>query len=123
MLSELRNLTHLDLPGSESIGVGFNGGPGCGNVYLGKEGWIFRRQITQESAEATEKGGKIVLANLPTPTLKSFAIGGQMMNITRNDDGELEAIWPWTGRMEEWLMEVVPDRRGKFGEMDYDDMW
>jgi hypothetical protein len=108
VLAGLENLTHLDLPESSSLGLGFNGGPGCGNVYFGKEGRIYLRQVTQEGAEATEKGGDIVVANLPH--LTSFTIGGTKANITRTKERIVNATWPWTGRMDEWLVEVVPEQ-------------
>jgi hypothetical protein len=119
VLTRLENLTHLDLPKSSSLGLGFNGGPGCGNVYFGKNGRIYRRQITGEGAEATEKGGEIVVANLPH--LTSFTIGGRKANITRTKEGMVNATWAWTGRMDEWLMEVVPER-SNFRDVKYDSM-
>jgi hypothetical protein len=108
VLTGLENLTHLDLPDSSSLDIGFNGGPGCGNVYFGKEGRIYERQITQEAAEATQQAGDIVVANLPH--LTSFTIGGMKANITRTEERMVSATWPWTGRMDEWLMEMVPDQ-------------
>jgi hypothetical protein len=108
VLTGLENLTHLDLPASSSLGLGFNGGPGCGNVYFGKGGRIYLRQVTKEGAKATEEGGDIVVANLPR--LTSFTIGGRNANITRTEERMVNATWPWTGRMDEWLMEEVPER-------------
>lgn len=119
LLKGLQNLTHLDLPPSWSLGLGFNGGPGCGNVYFGKSGRIYARQIAQEDAEATEEGGDIVTANLPQ--LTSFTIGGRCANITRTEGGMAKATWPWTGRMAEWLMEVEPELPDD-GEVEYDRM-
>lgn len=119
ILTELKNLTHLDLPDSSSLGLGFNGGPGCGNIYFGEEGRIYLREITREGAEATEKGGDLVVANLPH--LTSFTIGGSKPNITRINEKMINAVWPWTGRMDEWLMEMVPERPG-FGDVEYDSM-
>lgn len=110
----MKNLKHLDLPPSSDIGVGFNGGPGCGNVYFGKEGRKYRRQITRESHEATEKGGNIVLATLPH--FSSFTIGGSQPTITRGEDGKVHATWPWTGKMDEEPEE--PD----FEDIEYDSM-
>jgi hypothetical protein len=118
-LTGLENLTHLDLPDSSSLGLGFNGGPGCGNVYFGKEGRIYLHQVTKDGAEATEEGGDIVVANLPH--LTSFTIGGTKANITRTEDGTVNATWPWTGRMDEWLMEKVPDGLDS-GDVEYDSM-
>ncbi|KAE9374917.1 hypothetical protein N431DRAFT_405980 [Stipitochalara longipes BDJ] len=105
MLTELKNLTHLDLPESYELGLGFNGGPFCGNAYFGIEGRKYQRQVIREGAEATEKGGDIVVANLPH--LTSFTIGGEKANITRSE-GMVNVTWPWTGRMDEWLLERVP---------------
>jgi hypothetical protein len=107
VLTGLENLTHLDLPESSSLGLGFDGGPWCGNAYFGKQGRIYLREVTKEGAEATEKGGDIVVANLPH--LTSFTIGGMEANITHNEEGMINATWPWTGRMDEWLMEEVPE--------------
>ena len=90
LLPALENLAHLDLPDSSSIGVGFNGGPGCGNVYFGKHGREYRpggRQIDREARDATELGGKIVVANMPQ--LKSFTIGGQKPEIIRSEEGQI----------------------------------
>ncbi len=116
MLAGLQNLTHLDLPESSSLGLGFNGGPWCGNAYFGKQGRIYRREVAKEGAEATEKGGDIVAANLPH--LSSFTIGGICANITRNEEGMINVTWPWTGRMDEWLMLMVPE----FVDVGYDSM-
>lgn len=107
MLKGLEKLKHLDLPGSSSLGLGFDGGPWCGNVYLGKEGRMYMREVTKEAIETTERGGNIVVANMPH--LIGFTIGGDTPNITRSEGGMVNATWPWTGRVEEWLMEEVPD--------------
>lgn len=119
MLTGLENLTHLDLPGSSSLGLSFDGGPECGNAYFGKGGRAYLRQVTKEGAEATEKGGDIVVANLPY--LTSFTIGGEKPNITRTNEIMINATWPWTGRMDEWLMEEVPELPD-FGDVEYDSM-
>ncbi|PQE27469.1 hypothetical protein CJF31_00009094 [Rutstroemia sp. NJR-2017a BVV2] len=103
MLSGLANLTHLDLPSSSDLGLGFDGGPGCGNFYDGKEGQLYLREVIREGAEATELGGDIVVANLPH--LTSFTIGGQSPCV---DGGIGNLTWPWTGRMDEWLRAEVP---------------
>jgi hypothetical protein len=119
LLTALERLKHLDLPGSSSLGLGFDGGPGCGNAYDGKDGRSYMREVTRESIEATEKGGYIVVANIPH--LTSFTIGGDMPNIMRSEAGMINATWPWTGRMEEWLMEELPDLP-YFDEIEYDRM-
>ncbi|MCJ1307767.1 hypothetical protein MMC25_001415 [Agyrium rufum] len=107
-LIPLNNLTHLDLPDSSGLGLGFDGGPTCGNVYMGKGGSRYLRQVIKEGAEATEQGGDIVIASLPH--LTGLTIGGDNANITRTQEGTIDLTWPWTGRMDEWLMEVAPDR-------------
>ncbi|KUJ12509.1 uncharacterized protein LY89DRAFT_785850 [Mollisia scopiformis] len=119
ILSELQNLTHLDLGPSSDLDRGFDGGPGCGNAYFGKGGRKYLRQVTRQGAEATEKGGNIVVETLPR--LKSFTIGGTKANVTRVEDKMVNATWPWTGRMDEWLMEVVPER-SELWDVEYDRM-
>jgi hypothetical protein len=119
VLTGLENLTHLDLPQSSSLDLGFTGGSGCGNAYFGKQGRINLREETKKGAEATEKGGDIVVAILPH--LTSFRIGGRCANITRNEEGMINVTWPWTARMDEWLMAVVPEEPD-FYDMKYDSM-
>jgi hypothetical protein len=119
VLARFENLTHLDLPESWTLGLGFNGGPGCGNFYDGKDGNIRLRKVIRQGAEATEKGGDIVLANLPY--LTGLTIGATEANITRTEDGMINATWPWTGRIDEWLMEEIPDSFG-FANLEYDSM-
>ncbi|PQE15478.1 hypothetical protein CJF32_00006840 [Rutstroemia sp. NJR-2017a WRK4] len=103
MLSGLANLSHLDLPPSAYLDLGFDGGPGCGNAYDGKEGQLYLREVIKEGAEATELGGNIIVATLPH--LTSFTIGGESPCV---DGGIGNLTWPWTGRMDEWLEAEVP---------------
>lgn len=123
MLNGLENLTHLDLPPSHALRLGFDGGSGCGNAYFGKGGRAYGRQVSKKAAKATEKGGKIVIANLPH--LTSFTIGGRKANVTRIEGEIVNATWPWTGRMEEWVMEEWPEPEvGSYdsGDVEYDSM-
>jgi hypothetical protein len=105
----LQNLTNLDLPESSRLGLGFDGGPRCGNAYFGKKGRKYLRQVIREDAEATDTAGDIVVRNVPQ--LVTFRIGAQCPDITRGSDGKhiVSCTWPWTGRMDEWLMEEVPE--------------
>ncbi|KAI0151575.1 hypothetical protein GGR57DRAFT_176316 [Xylariaceae sp. FL1272] len=107
-LKGLKNLTHLDLPPSSALGLGFDGGPPCGNAYDGYDGWLYLRDITRQGAEAEDRAAEIVVENLPR--LKSFTIGGSHVNLTRHENGTVQATFPWTGRMDEWIEEVVPPR-------------
>lgn len=75
--------------------------------------------MTREGAKATELGGDIVVEKLPH--LTGFKIGREAANITRTKDAVVNVSWPWTGRMDEWLMEEVPDKPD-FGDMEYDSM-
>jgi len=119
LLTGLEKLKHLNLPHASDLGLGFDGGPGCGNAYDGKEGQEYLREVTREGIEAIEKGGNIVVANMPH--LTSFTIGGSTPNITRGEDGMINATWPWTGRFEDWLMEAVPDLP-EFDDVEYGSM-
>ncbi|EPE34441.1 hypothetical protein GLAREA_10135 [Glarea lozoyensis ATCC 20868] len=109
ILNGQQNLTHLDLPRSSSLALGFDGGAWCGNAYFGKEGRVYERDVVRQGAEATEMAGEIVMENMPQ--LTSFTVGELRPNITRDSDGKnmVSLAWPWTGRMDEWLMEEVPE--------------
>ncbi|KAK0115824.1 hypothetical protein ONS95_012875 [Cadophora gregata] len=120
-LSALKNLTHIDLPYSGSLSLGFDGGAWCGNAYFGKSGREYGRQVLRQGAETTEIAAGIVLANLPNIT--SFTIGERAANITRGDDGSVSVTWPWTGRMDDWCMEMEPEPEGTdYDELEYGGM-
>jgi hypothetical protein len=53
--------------------------------------------------------------------LANFTIGGTKASVTRTEEGIVNVRWPWTGRMDKWLMEVVPDR-SEPGDVEYDSM-
>ena len=114
ILSELKNLTHLDLPDSSSLSLGFDGGPECGNAYDGEDGREYGRQVTRQRAETTEMAGNIVMMNIPH--LLNLTIGEMAPNITRAENGTVSLIWPWTGGMDDWVMEIWPEMD------DYDDI-
>jgi hypothetical protein len=54
----------------------------------------------------TEAVGHIIVKALPT--LKKLNIGGHSANMTLGGKGEVEVVWPWTDRMEEYTYEVYP---------------
>jgi hypothetical protein len=109
ILNGLRNLTNLDLPSSSGLALGFDGGAWCGNAYFGKGGREYERDVVRQGAETTEMAGEIVMENMPQ--LISFNVGGQCPNITRDSDEKnmVSLAWPWTGRLDEWLMKEVPE--------------
>lgn len=101
------NIKHLDLPYSADLSLGFDGGPWCGNAYFGPDGRAYHRRVLQEGAETDEKAARIALSVLPH--LESISIGGYTPHMTKEDGNKVVFEWPWTGRMEEWLLEQVPD--------------
>lgn len=42
------------------------------------------------------------------PRLKSVTIGDESLHIRQNEEGNSVAVWPWTGRIDEWVLEQVP---------------
>ncbi|KAJ2996428.1 hypothetical protein NUW58_g977 [Xylaria curta] len=105
-VSSLKNLTQLELPPAYSLDLGWDGGPGCGNFYFGPGGRDFERQVYREGLETTEAAAAIVVEALPR--LTNFSIGDSQANITRYENGTLWASFPWTGRLDEWVMEALP---------------
>ncbi|KAI1361080.1 hypothetical protein F5Y08DRAFT_315773 [Xylaria arbuscula] len=106
ILDSLQNLTQLDLPLVAGLGVGFDGGPECGNAYFGPGGREYEREVLRESLQATERAASIVVETLPR--LTSFSIGDDQANITRYENGTSRATFPWTGRINEYVMELLP---------------
>ncbi|KAF2658106.1 hypothetical protein K491DRAFT_756364 [Lophiostoma macrostomum CBS 122681] len=106
ILSRFSQLEDLRLPSSSSLGLGFDGGAWCGNAYDGEGGRAYGRSVTQQDAELTEAAGRIVHKALPT--LKRLDIGHHSANMTLGEDGKVELVWRWTGRMEEYTYEAYP---------------
>lgn len=106
-LSRFSNLTSLRLPDVSELGLGFDGGAGCGNAYYGAEGHEYGRSVTRQGAEADERAGEMVLEVLPR--LEQLRIGSSRPNITVNKQGKKELVWPWTGRMREYTYEAYPE--------------
>lgn len=106
-LSDLPRLTTLEVPYAGDLDLGFDGGAWCGNAYFGAEGREYGRSVSRQEAATTEEAAEIIVAGLPR--LGSLSIGGTMVNITKDEDGKLNATWPWTGRMEEYLYEQWPE--------------
>lgn len=98
------------MPDVSNLGVGFDGGPGCGNAYFGPYGRQYRRYITHQWVDATELATDIVLSKLPQ--LKSLYLGDTSVNFTRDESGTPNVSWPWTGRLREYLYEKWPDLDG-----------
>ncbi|KAH9903834.1 hypothetical protein F4778DRAFT_101058 [Xylariomycetidae sp. FL2044] len=106
ILTGLRNLTHLDLPQTSDLDLGWYGGPWCGNAYDDDHNGDFERSVVREGVEVLEKAADVVLQHLPG--LEGLSIGARQINITRSENGTIRAQYPWTGRLDEWLLEVVP---------------
>ena len=43
------------------------------------------------------------------PHLTCLTIGGARANITQSEGKIVNVTWPWTGKMNEWLMDMVPE--------------
>ena len=99
-------MTQLDLPPADELDVGFYGFPGCGNAYFGPGGRDSERRVWRDSLQAIERAATIVVEVLPR--LTGFSIGGDQVNITRYDNGTSRASFPWTGRIDEYVMELLP---------------
>jgi hypothetical protein len=100
-------LSSLSLPPVHELGMGHNGGSGCGNVYLGPEGRAYGLSVSERGARAMERAAQIVLSRLPH--LDALKFGHQAANLTRQENGTVTATWPWTERMTEWLYEEWPE--------------
>ncbi|KAI0801602.1 hypothetical protein GGR55DRAFT_683713 [Xylaria sp. FL0064] len=114
LLSSFQNLTELELPDASTLGLGWDGGPLCGNAYFGPSGREYQRQVYRQGLEATERAGALVIEALPR--LTSFSVGGSKANITRYENGTLRATFPWTGWKDEWIMDVMPDLPDEYDE-------
>ncbi|RYC59062.1 hypothetical protein CHU98_g7148 [Xylaria longipes] len=106
LLQSLKNLTHLDLPDATSLDVGWDDEPWCGNVFMGPGGREMERMVLRDWAKAINRAATLVAEFLPH--LTGFSIGETQANLTRYENGTLRASFPWTGRINEWVMENLP---------------
>ncbi|KAM7214288.1 hypothetical protein V8F06_010339 [Rhypophila decipiens] len=119
LISHLPNLQTLKLPVAYSLGLGFDGGPWCGNAYDGPAGRETGRRVSQQRAETAELAAKFALQEMPY--LSRLSVGGDetsSINRTMSYNGSMggateaanvpEVRWPWTGRMKEWTFEEWP---------------
>ncbi|KAI1413064.1 hypothetical protein F5Y13DRAFT_161460 [Hypoxylon sp. FL1857] len=106
VISKFAKLEQLHLPDSSELDLGFDGGHWCGNAYMGESGRRYGRSVVKDSIDATELAGNIVMEAIPH--LNILSIGGTQANFTRNERSELEIVWPWTGRKEEYISEIYP---------------
>lgn len=107
ILSRFPALKTLRLPYAWQLNLDFDGGSGCGNSYFGEGGRAYGRSVALQGIHATEKAGDIVLAGMPL--LESLWIGSTKANITRDDTEGINATWPWTGRVVDYVYEVWPE--------------
>ncbi|KAI0844132.1 hypothetical protein F5Y00DRAFT_266860 [Daldinia vernicosa] len=106
IISRFPKLEQLHLPDSSNLDLGFDGGHWCGNAYDGEGGRSYGRSVVKQRVDTTELAGDMVMR--AAPHLKILSIGETQANITRNDKGDLEIVWPWTGRKEEYAYEIFP---------------
>lgn len=73
-------------------------------MFFGADGRAYGRALEREAVEAIELASSIVLEKIPW--LKTLSVGETPSNITRDESGKADTIWPWTGRLTEHLYEV-----------------
>ncbi|CAI6332448.1 unnamed protein product [Periconia digitata] len=107
-LREAHNLTTLHLPESYDLGLGFDGGPFCGNAYMGPSGYLTSRQTMRGHITAVDQG--ILLAWTALPHLKNITIAGTPpVSVQRDEKGQvMKVTHEWTGRVEQYLEEEYP---------------
>ncbi|KAH7149004.1 hypothetical protein B0J13DRAFT_674240 [Dactylonectria estremocensis] len=116
ILARFRNISRIWLPDSASLDLGFDGGPMCGNSYLGRRGRKFSREVTRKDMWATQTAASIIL--LGSPNLDSITVGSWTTTGIING----KAQWPWTGRVKAYLIERHPRYRlGEYLEEEDDD--
>lgn len=115
-VKKFKNLTSLRLPNANGLSLTEHI-VGCGNPYLFAFGRKNLRRDLRDVISEIEIAGNIVLTELPH--LKNATIGGITANVEDgNKTGSL--VWPWTGRMREYLLQEYPRYKGGVGERDED---
>ncbi|OTB19455.1 hypothetical protein K445DRAFT_19062 [Daldinia sp. EC12] len=106
IISKFPKLEQLCLPESSELELGFKGGSRCGNSYRGPKGKEYGRSVTRRSIEITELAGDMVTKAIPN--LKILSIGDCQATLIHNDNGDVEVVWPWTGKVEDFVSEAFP---------------
>ncbi|KAI0191324.1 hypothetical protein F4808DRAFT_476353 [Astrocystis sublimbata] len=108
ILTSAQNLTQLDLPSAEYLGVGWDKPPRsfCTKSDSGPDDMEAARRICLEGLEAIDRAADIVVEVLPR--LTGLSIGDDQANITHYENGTARASFPWTGRMHAWVTVKLP---------------
>lgn len=115
-LKRFKNLSSVQLPGAWGLGLDDDHGPGCGNMYFGLQGTQYGRGESRRYIVDAERVTNMVLEHLPD--LDLLCIGSGCVNPrVRTEEGKL--VWPWTGRMKDYLLEDWP--RYKAGDSPEDE--
>ena len=107
-LSRFERLTHLYLCEASSLGVGFDGGPRCGNAYMGPKGAELLRRVQAQRHEAEAKVADAVVPKLRS--LEELWIGDHTeVQVLRNGDGTVnQTIFDRTKRVDKVVQYPQP---------------
>ena len=107
-LKRAANLKTLQLPESFELDIGFDGGPLCGNVYRGPNGYLTRRQVQRKHIEAVEKASSMAWAAL-TYLENIYIWSNSPTSVERDEKRTVVKIsWPWSDGVEEFLQKKYP---------------
>lgn len=115
-IGHLEKVSALYLPNVDDLGCGFQKEIVWGKAYRGVNGRKYGRTRTRQTMRDIERVAEIVVGLLLH--LKTLKIGATAISLKdRSEDGKL--IFPWTGRMAEYLLDSHP--RYKATNIDGDD--
>ncbi|RYP06831.1 hypothetical protein DL765_009344 [Monosporascus sp. GIB2] len=105
VLAEFSYLEQLGLPAAANLGyAGVE--HKCGNPFLGgAKAAELGYRTTRQEYEGTEKVASVVVEMLPR--LRHLTIDGREATITHDENGKASASWPWSGRLDEYLDEIL----------------
>lgn len=98
----------LRLPSATNLRLGAYTGKWCGTdaiLLRGTETAESNYRWKREELEEYEKMASIALEKLPQ--LKRLIIDDQEPSITHGEDGKASASWPWSGRLDEYLNDIL----------------
>lgn len=118
-LSRSKDLSSLHLPDVWSLGLFDYDPPFCGNVYFGLSGTKYGRSTSRWAIAGIQQVDDFVSKHLPD--LQSLCIGGACRTTGSQKEGE-GSVWPWTGRLKEYLLDDWPRYRAgdSYGDSEAD---
>lgn len=102
-LARFTRLRTLELPAPANLGFVVPAGRMCGTPM----GWKQERAMTRQYFKDIDRVASLTVEFVPW--LEELRVDRREAAIAHDQDGGASAAWPWSGRLEEHLEDIMPD--------------